>query len=102
MDPRPYWTKHEDGAFVSAAVRVDAQRYFISIRIELHYGEQLRTAASLCHQPAYGASESAFGKPARTVTEIGALVGFVETSSFTAAFRRVTAMTPTDYRRHSD
>jgi hypothetical protein len=36
MDPRPYWTKHEDGAFVSAAVRVSAQRYFISIRIELH------------------------------------------------------------------
>ena len=30
MDPWPYWTKHEDGAFVSAAVRVDAQRYFIS------------------------------------------------------------------------
>jgi hypothetical protein len=36
MDPWAYWTKHEDGAFVSAAVRVDAQGYFISIQIDLH------------------------------------------------------------------
>jgi AraC family transcriptional regulator len=42
------------------------------------------------------------GNPARTVTEIGRLVGFVETSSFTAAFRRVTGITPTDYRRRLD
>jgi AraC-like DNA-binding protein len=44
-------------------------------------------------------AKALLANPARTVTEIGALVGFVETSSFTAAFRRVTAMTPTDYRR---
>ena len=37
-----------------------------------------------------------------SVTEIGHAVGFVETSSFTAAFRRSTGMTPTDYRRHLD
>jgi hypothetical protein len=36
MDPWAYWTKHEDDAFVSAAVRVDAQGYFISIQIDLH------------------------------------------------------------------
>jgi AraC family transcriptional regulator len=34
-----------------------------------------------------------------SVTEIGHYVGFSETSSFTAAFRRVTGETPTEYRR---
>jgi AraC-like DNA-binding protein len=34
-----------------------------------------------------------------SVTEIGLDVGFSETSSFTAAFRRITGETPTDYRR---
>jgi AraC family transcriptional regulator len=34
-----------------------------------------------------------------SVTEIGHDVGFSETSSFTAAFRRVTGETPTEYRR---
>lgn len=38
--------------------------------------------------------------PARTVTEVGIEVGFAETSSFTATFRRMTGMTPTDYRGH--
>ncbi|HEY2138418.1 MAG TPA: AraC family transcriptional regulator [Xanthobacteraceae bacterium] len=35
-----------------------------------------------------------------SVTEIGIDVGFRETSSFTAAFRKFTGHTPTDYRRH--
>jgi len=34
-----------------------------------------------------------------SVTEIGLEVGFSETSSFTAAFRKYTGETPTDYRR---
>ena len=34
-----------------------------------------------------------------SVTEIGLDVGFSETSSFTAAFRRVTGETPTEYRQ---
>ena len=34
-----------------------------------------------------------------SVTEIGLTVGFSETSSFTAAFRRATGLTPTAYRR---
>ena len=34
-----------------------------------------------------------------SVTEIGLDVGFSETSSFTAAFRKVTGETPTEYRR---
>ena len=34
-----------------------------------------------------------------SVTEIGFDVGFSETSSFTAAFRKYTGETPTDYRR---
>jgi AraC family transcriptional regulator len=36
---------------------------------------------------------------ASSVTEIGLAVGFRETSSFTAAFRRATGQTPTTYRR---
>jgi AraC family transcriptional regulator len=34
-----------------------------------------------------------------SVTEIGLAVGFSETSSFTAAFRKMTGQTPTSYRR---
>jgi len=33
------------------------------------------------------------------VTQIGLAVGFSETSSFTAAFRKVTGLTPTAYHR---
>lgn len=36
---------------------------------------------------------------ALSVTEIGLAVGFSETSSFTASFRKVTGQTPTSYRR---
>ena len=36
IDPWAYWTKHEDGAFVSAAVRVNSEGYFILIRVDLH------------------------------------------------------------------
>jgi AraC family transcriptional regulator len=39
------------------------------------------------------------GERKRSVTEIGLEVGFSETSSFTAAFRKFTGETPTDYRR---
>jgi AraC family transcriptional regulator len=38
-------------------------------------------------------------QPARSVTEIALKVGFSETSSFTAAFRKTTGTTPTAYRR---
>jgi AraC family transcriptional regulator len=38
--------------------------------------------------------------PALSVTQIGIQVGFRESSSFTKAFRRVTGLTPTEYRRH--
>jgi AraC family transcriptional regulator len=38
-------------------------------------------------------------KPAPSVTDIGLTVGFSETSSFTAAFRKTTGLTPTTYRR---
>jgi AraC family transcriptional regulator len=37
--------------------------------------------------------------PARTVTEVGVMLGFSETSSFTASFRRSVGVTPTNYRR---
>jgi len=37
--------------------------------------------------------------PTLTVTDIAFTVGFCETGSFTAAFRRLTGRTPTDYRR---
>jgi AraC family transcriptional regulator len=41
-------------------------------------------------------------RPALTVTEIGVQAGFRETSSFTRAFRRLTGLTPTEYRRHRE
>jgi len=44
-------------------------------------------------------AKSLLAKPTRSVTEIGLMVGFSETSSFTAAFRRMTGSTPTAYRR---
>jgi AraC family transcriptional regulator len=37
--------------------------------------------------------------PAPSVTDIGLTVGFSQTSSFTAAFRRATGFTPTAYHR---
>ncbi|MBV8189608.1 MAG: helix-turn-helix transcriptional regulator [Alphaproteobacteria bacterium] len=37
--------------------------------------------------------------PVSSVTQVGWAVGFSETSSFTAAFHRVTGLTPTAYRR---
>jgi AraC-like DNA-binding protein len=37
--------------------------------------------------------------PARSVTEVGMMLGFAETSSFTTSFRRAVGLTPSDYRR---
>jgi AraC family transcriptional regulator len=37
--------------------------------------------------------------PARTVTDVGMMLGFSETSAFTSAFRRSVGFTPSDYRR---
>jgi AraC family transcriptional regulator len=39
-------------------------------------------------------------KPAFSVTDIGLTMGFSETSSFSAAFRKVTGFTPTGYQRN--
>jgi AraC family transcriptional regulator len=38
-------------------------------------------------------------KGSTSVTEVGFALGFAQTSSFTAAFRRVTGLTPTEYQR---
>ena len=38
-------------------------------------------------------------QPSSSVTEIALKVGFSETSSFTASFRKATGSTPTAYRR---
>jgi AraC family transcriptional regulator len=35
----------------------------------------------------------------RSVTEVGLMLGFAETSSFTTSFRRAVGLTPSDYRR---
>ena len=35
----------------------------------------------------------------RSVTEVALAVGFAETSSFSAAFRKTTGLTPTEFRR---
>jgi AraC family transcriptional regulator len=44
-------------------------------------------------------AKALLAKPAPSVTDIGLAVGFQETSSFTAAFRKATGFTPTGYHR---
>jgi AraC family transcriptional regulator len=44
-------------------------------------------------------AKALLAKPAQSVTEIGLTMGFSEASSFTAAFRRETGLTPSSYRR---
>ena len=44
-------------------------------------------------------AKAMLAKPTYSVTDIGMTVGFSETSSFTAAFRKATGMTPTAYHR---
>jgi AraC family transcriptional regulator len=44
-------------------------------------------------------AKALLAKSSPSVTEIGLAVGFSETSSFTAAFRKVTGLTPTAYHR---
>jgi AraC family transcriptional regulator len=47
-------------------------------------------------------ARSLLQRPALSVTQIGAQIGFRETSSFTRAFRRFTGLAPTEYRRHRE
>jgi AraC family transcriptional regulator len=44
-------------------------------------------------------AKALLANPVLSVTDIGLTVGFSETSSFTAAFRKATGLTPTGYRR---
>jgi AraC family transcriptional regulator len=44
-------------------------------------------------------AKALLANPNESVTSIGMAIGFSETSSFTATFRKVSGMTPTDYRR---
>jgi AraC family transcriptional regulator len=46
-------------------------------------------------------AKALLAKPAQSVTEIAFTMGFSEASSFTAAFRRETGLTPSSYRRSS-
>ena len=45
-------------------------------------------------------AKSLLQRPALSVTQVGARIGFRESSSFTRAFRKFTGLTPTEYRRH--
>lgn len=47
-------------------------------------------------------AKSLLQRPTLSVTQIGARIGFRESSSFTKAFRRFTGLTPTEYRRHRE
>jgi len=47
-------------------------------------------------------AKSLLQRPALSVTEIGARIGFRETSSFSKAFRNFTGLTPTEYRRNRE
>ena len=44
-------------------------------------------------------AKTLLAKPALSVTDIGMTVGFSGTSSFTAAFRKATGLTPSAYHR---
>jgi AraC family transcriptional regulator len=44
-------------------------------------------------------AKTLLAKPTSSVTDVGLAVGFSETSSFTAAFRKATGLTPTAFRR---
>ena len=44
-------------------------------------------------------AKSLLEERARSVTEVGLMLGFAETSSFTTSFRRSVGVTPSDYRR---
>jgi AraC family transcriptional regulator len=44
-------------------------------------------------------AKSLLEERARSVTEVGLMLGFAETSSFTTSFRRAVGVTPSDYRR---
>ena len=44
-------------------------------------------------------AKTLLAKPAPSVTDIGFTVGYSQTSSFTAAFRKATGLTPTAYHR---
>jgi AraC-like DNA-binding protein len=44
-------------------------------------------------------AKALLANPDNSVTSVGMTIGFSETSSFTAVFRKTTGMTPTDYRR---
>lgn len=56
-------------------------------------------AAPLPHEPRIEHAKTLLAKPALSVTDIGMTVGFSETSSFTAAFRKATGLTPSAYHR---
>jgi len=47
-------------------------------------------------------ARSLLQRPALSVTQIGIQIGFRETSSFTRAFRKITGITPTEYRGHRE
>ena len=101
------------------------QERVVAAYIEKHLGERipLDTLAQLVRLSRYyfcRAFKQSFGMPphryqtqrrmeyaklllakhAVSVTEIGIMLGFSSTSSFTAAFRRETGATPTNYRRN--
>ena len=44
-------------------------------------------------------AKSLLRERARSVTEVGLMLGFCDTSAFTTSFRRAMGMTPSDYRR---
>jgi len=47
-------------------------------------------------------ARSLLQRPALSVTQVGIQLGFRETSSFTRAFRKITGLTPTEYRGHRE
>ena len=94
------------------------QQRAVASYIEEHVADQisLATLAQLAHLSPYHFSrafkqtfgmpphrieraKSLLANPAATVTSVGMAVGLCETSSFSAAFRKATGVTPTGFQR---
>jgi AraC family transcriptional regulator len=74
-----YLSSHSFSRAFKQSFRMPPRRYFLQQRIER--------------------SKALLARSEWSITEIAIVLGFSQTSSFSAAFRHLTGLTPTEYRR---